>query len=83
MAEWLDEILLDNSCYPCKIRDIDKCGYSEKDFDSRCQLCAKNRKLWLNSEVENEFIFSFGALCPKFSTQLKQQGYELKTKKMG
>ena len=52
MAEWLDEILLDNSCYPCKIRDIDKCGYSEKDFDSRCQLCAKNRKLWLKSEVE-------------------------------
>lgn len=24
--------------------------------------------------------FSFGALCPKFSTQLKQQGYELKNK---
>ena len=24
--------------------------------------------------------FSFGALCTKFSTQLKQQGYELKNK---
>jgi hypothetical protein len=24
--------------------------------------------------------FLFGALCPKFSTQLKQQGYELKNK---
>ena len=52
MAEWLDEILIDNSCYPCKIKDIGKCGYLEKDFDSRCQLCAKNRKLWLESEVE-------------------------------
>lgn len=52
MAEWLDEILLDNSCYPCKIRDINKCGYSEKSFDSRCQLCVRNRKLWLESEVE-------------------------------
>lgn len=52
MAEWLDEILSDNSCYPCKIKDIDKCGYFEKDFDSRCQLCAKNRKLWLESEAK-------------------------------
>lgn len=52
MAEWLDEIVLDNSCYPCKIKDIDKCGYNEKDFDSRCQLCIQNRKLWLESEVE-------------------------------
>lgn len=52
MAEWLDEILSDNSCYPCKIKDIDKCGYFGKDFDSRCQLCVRNRKLWLNSEVE-------------------------------
>ena len=24
--------------------------------------------------------FSFGALCPKFSEQLKQQGYDLKNK---
>ena len=52
MAEWLDEILSDNRCYPCKIRDINKCDYFEKDFDSRCQLCIRNRKLWLKSEVE-------------------------------
>lgn len=52
MAEWLDEILSDNRCYPCKIKDINKCGYFEKDFDSRCQLCVRNRKLWLESEVE-------------------------------
>lgn len=32
--------------------DIDKCGYFEKDFDSRCLLCVRNRKLWLESEVE-------------------------------
>ena len=54
MAEWLEEILSDNSCYPCKIKDIDKCGYFEKDFDSRCHLCIKNRKLWLKSEADDE-----------------------------
>lgn len=38
-------------------------------------------RLWLKSEVEKmNLSFSFGALCPKFSTQLKQQGYELKNK---
>ena len=52
MAEWLDEICSDNRCYPCKIRDINKCGYFEKDFDSRCQLCVRNRKLWLESEAK-------------------------------
>lgn len=53
MAEWLDEILSDNSCYLCKIKNIVKCSYfEEEDFDSRCQLCVKNRKLWLESEVE-------------------------------
>lgn len=52
MAEWLDEIFSYNRCYPCKIKDIDKCGYFQKDLDSRCQLCAKNRKLWLEREVE-------------------------------
>lgn len=49
-GEFLDEILSANSCYPCKIKDIDKCGYFKKDFDSRCQLCVRNRKLWLESE---------------------------------
>lgn len=52
MAEWLDEILSVNSCYPCKIKDINKCGYFQEDLDNRCQLCIKNRKLWLESEVE-------------------------------
>lgn len=52
MAEWLDEILSDNRCYPCAKKDINKCGYFEKDFDSRCLLCVRNRKLWLESEVE-------------------------------
>lgn len=52
MAEWLDEIFSDNRCYPCEKKDINKCGYFEKDFDSRCQLCVRNRKLWLESEVE-------------------------------
>lgn len=46
------EVLSYNSCYPCKIKDINKCGYFQKDLDSRCQLCVKNRKLWLESEVE-------------------------------
>lgn len=32
------------------------------------------------ARYENEFIFLFGALCPKFSEQLKDQGYELKNK---
>lgn len=52
MAEWLDEMLSDNRCYPCVKKHIDKCGYFEKDFDSRCRLCVRNRKLWLESEVE-------------------------------
>lgn len=39
-----------NTPYNRKIHNF--CGYFEKDFDSRCQLCAKNRKLWLESEVE-------------------------------
>ncbi len=52
MAKWLDEMLLCNSCYPCKIQDIYKCGYYEKDSESQYQLCVKNRKLWLESEAK-------------------------------
>lgn len=52
MAEWLEDTLSGNLCYLCAKKDIDKCGYFAKDFDSRCLLCVRNRKLWLKSKVE-------------------------------
>lgn len=33
-------------------KDIDKCGYFEKDLESRVTMCVRNRKLWLENEVE-------------------------------
>lgn len=52
MAEWLEDILSGNSCYLCAKKDIDKCGYFEKGWESRVTMCVRNRKLWLNSEAE-------------------------------
>nr|DAJ50703.1 MAG TPA: hypothetical protein [Caudoviricetes sp.] len=46
MAKWLDEMLFG------KIQDIYKCGYYENDSESQYQLCVKDRKSWLESEVE-------------------------------
>lgn len=52
MAEWLDEILSGNGCYSLCARKGDDCGYWDKDEFERVDLCIKNRKLWLESEVE-------------------------------
>lgn len=52
MAELLDKTLSGDCCYPCKMKNVYKCGYFLLDSDSRCQLCVKNIKLWLESEVE-------------------------------
>lgn len=52
MAERLEDTLSSNLCYLCVEKDIDKCGYFEKNLESRVTMCVKNRKLWLQSEVE-------------------------------
>lgn len=52
MAEWLEDTLSDNRCYLCDKRDIDKCGYFEKDFESRVTMCVRNRKKWLEGEAQ-------------------------------
>lgn len=56
MAEWLEDVLSgsisSNLCYLCAKKDIGECGYFEKDSESRVTMCVRNRKLWLQSEVE-------------------------------
>ena len=52
MAEWLDEILSERACSLCTMKDIDQCGYEEQDYFGRIALCVRNRKQWLESEVE-------------------------------
>lgn len=52
MAEWLDEIISGNSCYLCAKNDIGKRDCWLKSLSDRIRLCVKNRRLWLESEVE-------------------------------
>ena len=52
MAEWLDEILSGNPCDLCSKNDIGKRDCWQKGLTDRIKLCVKNRRLWLESEVE-------------------------------
>lgn len=51
MAEWIEETLPTN-CNFCVGKNTSECGYREKDELDRTEFCIKNRKLWLESEVE-------------------------------
>lgn len=54
MAEWLDEIISGNPCYLCVKNDIGKsdCWLKSLSDINITRLCLKNRRLWLESEVE-------------------------------
>lgn len=52
MAEWIEEMFSSSPCYCCVKKDINKCNYYEKNYSDRMELCVENRKLWLESEVE-------------------------------